>query len=84
MAEQRTKEIGIRKTLGATMNHITFMLSKDFTKWVLVANIVAWPVAYLAMHKWVRDFAYRIELSWWMFVFAGTLAFIIALVTVSF
>jgi putative ABC transport system permease protein len=84
MAQQRTKEIGIRKALGATVNHITVMMSKDFTKWVLLANIVAWPMAYLAMHKWLQDFAYRIELSWWMFVFAGVLAFIIALLTVSF
>jgi putative ABC transport system permease protein len=84
MAEQRTKEIGIRKALGATVNHITVMLSKDFTKWVLVANLVAWPAAYLAMHEWLQDFAYRIKISWWMFVFAGMLAFIIALVTVSF
>jgi putative ABC transport system permease protein len=59
------------------------MLSKDFTKWVLVANLVAWPVAYLAMHKWLQDFAYRIEISLWIFVLAGVLAFIIALLTVS-
>jgi putative ABC transport system permease protein len=84
MAQQRTKEIGIRKALGATVNQITVMLSKDFTKWVLLANLAAWPVAYLAMHKWLQDFAYRIEISWWMFVFAGVLAFIIALLTVSF
>jgi putative ABC transport system permease protein len=84
MAEQRTKEIGIRKALGATVNHIAIMLSKDFTKWVLLANLVAWPVAYIAMHKWLQDFAYRIEISGWMFVFAGVLAFIIALLTVSF
>ena len=84
MAQQRTKEIGIRKALGATVNHIAVMLSKDFTKWVLLANLAAWPVAYLAMHKWLQDFAYRIEISWWMFVFAGVLAFIIALLTVSF
>jgi putative ABC transport system permease protein len=84
MAQQRTKEIGIRKALGATVHHITVMLSKDFTKWVLLANLMAWPVAYLAMHKWLQDFAYRIEISWWMFVFAGVLAFIIALLTVSF
>jgi putative ABC transport system permease protein len=84
MADQRTKEIGIRKALGATMNHITVMLSKDFTKWVLAANLVAWPIAYFAMHRWLQDFAYRIKISWWMFVLAGMLAFIIALLTVSF
>jgi putative ABC transport system permease protein len=66
------------------MNHITVMLSKDFTKWVLAANLVAWPIAYFAMHRWLQDFAYRIKLSWWMFVLAGMLAFIIALLTVSF
>ncbi|NOR15615.1 MAG: FtsX-like permease family protein, partial [Candidatus Aminicenantes bacterium] len=84
MAEQRTKEIGIRKVLGATVSSIVLLLSKDFTKWVLVANLVAWPVAYYAMHRWLQGFAYRIPVSWWAFLLAGLLALMIALFTVSF
>jgi predicted permease len=84
MAEQRTKEIGIRKVLGATVSHIVFLLSKDFTKWVIVANLVAWPVAYLAMHQWLQGFAYRIPLPWWVFGVSAILALAIALLTVSY
>ena len=84
MAEQRTKEIGIRKVLGATVSNIVLLLSKDFTKWVLVANFVAWPVAYYAMHRWLQGFAYRTPVSWWTFLLAGLLALLIAIFTVSF
>ena len=83
-AEQRTKEIGIRKVLGATVPEIIFMLTKEFTKWVLIANIIAWPVAYYFMDKWLQDFAYRIDMSWWIFIFAGCTALAIALITISF
>jgi len=83
-AEQRTKEIGIRKVLGATVSNVTLLLSKDFVRLVLIANLLAWPVAYFAMNKWLQDFAYRINLSWWMFALAGGLALLIALLTVSF
>ncbi|MGH7451211.1 MAG: ABC transporter permease [bacterium] len=82
-AEQRIKEIGIRKILGASVNGIIALLSKDFVKLVLLANLIAWPVAYFAMRKWLQDFAYRIDLGWWVFVLAGGLALLIALLTVS-
>jgi putative ABC transport system permease protein len=84
MAERRTKEIGIRKTNGATTNHILRLLSLDFTKWVLLANIIAWPLTWWAMKKWLESFAYRIDIPYWVFLVAGTLAFMIALATVSF
>ena len=84
MAEQRTKEIGIRKVLGATVSNIVVLLSKDFTKWVLVANFLAWPVAYYAMYRWLQGFPYRTPVSWWAFLLAGMLALLIALFTVSF
>jgi putative ABC transport system permease protein len=83
MAEQRTKEVGIRKVLGATAMNVTALLSKDFVKLVLVANLIAWPVAWYAMNRWLQDFAYRINISWWVFALAGGLALLIALLTVS-
>jgi putative ABC transport system permease protein len=82
-AEQRTKEIGIRKVLGASVPNLVALLSKDFSKWVILANLIAWPVAYFAMNKWLQDFAYRIDLSWWVFALAGGVALLIALLTVS-
>ncbi len=84
MAERRTKEVGIRKTNGATTANIMGLLSVDFTKWVLLANLIAWPLTWWAMRKWLESFAYRIEIPYWVFVVAGTIAFIIALATVSF
>jgi putative ABC transport system permease protein len=84
MAERRTKEIGIRKTNGATTRNILGILSLDFTKWVLLANIIAWPLTWWAMKKWLESFAYRIDIPYWVFVMAGILAFIIALATVSY
>jgi putative ABC transport system permease protein len=83
-AEQRTKEIGIRKVLGASVANIVNMLGKDFLKLVLIANIIAWPVAWWVMHNWLNDFAYRITIEWWVFVVAGLTAIIIAIVTISF
>jgi putative ABC transport system permease protein len=83
-AEQRVKEIGIRKVLGATVSQLTGMLSKDFLKLVFVACIIAFPLAYWIMNKWLQSFAYRIHISWWIFTAAGFAAVLIALITVSF
>ncbi len=83
-AEQRVKEIGIRKVLGAKISGIVAMLSKDFVKLVLIASIIAFPVAWWAMNKWLQSFAYRINISWLVFVAAGVLTIVIALLTVSF
>ncbi len=83
-AEQRTKEIGIRKVLGATVSHITAMLSKDFLRLVVIAAVIAFPVAWWFMHSWLQDFAYRTDISWWVFMMAGIMAALIAVVTVSF
>ena len=80
---QRTKEIGIRKILGASAAQIISLLSSDFLKLVLVANVIAWPVAWYAMARWLQNFAYRIDISWWVFALAGGLALVIALLTVS-
>jgi putative ABC transport system permease protein len=84
MAEQRTKEIGIRKVLGSSISGITIMLSKEFVKWVIVANIIAWPISYFLMNKWLQNYAYKISISWWIFGLAGLISFIIALLTVSY
>ena len=84
MAVQRTKEIGIRKVLGATVAGIAVLLSKDFIKLVLVAVVIASPVAWWAMSKWLEDFAYRVNIGWWMFAAAALLAVVIALATISF
>jgi putative ABC transport system permease protein len=84
LAEQRTKEIGIRKVLGATIANIVLLLSKDFTKWVVVANLVAWPVAYFVIHQWLQSYPYRIALPWWVFGAAGFSALAIASITVSY
>ena len=81
---QRVKEIGVRKVLGANVSSIVTLLSKDFLKLVLVAAIIAFPVAWYAMTHWLQDFAYRISIHWWVFVLAAILASIVALVTVSF
>jgi putative ABC transport system permease protein len=81
-AEQRTKEIGIRKVLGASVSNIAAMLSKDFLKLVIIAALITFPVASWAMNKWLQDFAYRINISWWVFLLAGVVAVVIALITV--
>ncbi|WP_194852239.1 ABC transporter permease [Nonlabens antarcticus] len=83
-AEQRTKEIGMRKVLGATVAGITQLLSKDFLKLIIIAFVIAAPVAYWLMHEWLLDFAYRTEINIWVFAFAGIAALLIALLTVSF
>ncbi|GAB4051139.1 ABC transporter permease [Spirosoma litoris] len=83
-AEQRTKEIGVRKVLGASVFSIVTMLSKDFVKLVLIAIVIASPLAWYAMSQWLQGFAYKADISWWIFALAGLLAVIIALLTVSF
>ena len=83
-AERKTKEIGIRKVLGASVPGITLVLSKEFTKWVLLANLIAWPVAFYAMNRWLQGFAYRDELNVWTFVLSAILSLLIALLTVSY
>jgi putative ABC transport system permease protein len=84
MAEQRTKEIGIRKVLGASVQGLIRLLSVDFLKLVAISFVFAAPAAWYFMNKWLQDFAYRIDITWWVFVVAGALAIIIALLTVSF
>jgi len=83
-AEQRIKEIGVRKVLGASVTGIVALLSKDFLKLVLIAIVIASPLAWYVMHKWLQDFAYRIDMDWWIFVLAGIIATLIAFVTISF
>jgi putative ABC transport system permease protein len=81
---QRMKEIGVRKVLGASVPQIVKELSKDFVRLVLVAAIIAFPIAWYAMNQWLRDFASRINISWWVFVSAGAVALVIAFATISF
>lgn len=83
-AEQRIKEIGIRKVLGASVGSIVTMLSKDFLRLVLIASVIAFPIAWWTMSQWLHDFAYRIHISWWIFIVAGLIALLIALLTISF
>jgi len=83
MAVQRTKEIGIRKTLGASVQSIVRLLSGDFLMLVIIAFILASPAAWYFMNQWLQNFAYRIQINWWIFLLAGTIAVIIALLTIS-
>ncbi|RYU97572.1 ABC transporter permease [Emticicia agri] len=83
-AEQRIKEVGIRKVLGASISSIIIILTKDFVKLVLIAAVVAFPLAWWAMHNWLQNFAYHIELKWWVFALAGITALTIALLTISY
>jgi putative ABC transport system permease protein len=83
-AEQRTREIGIRKVLGATVPNVVGLLSKDFLSLVLIANLISWPLGWWAMSKWLQNFEYRTAICWWVFVLAGLAAVLIALLTVSY
>lgn len=83
ITEQRTKEIGIRKVLGASVSEVIALLSAEFAKWVLIANVIAWPLAYYAMNNWLKNFAYRIDISFWIFFASGAMALVVALLTVS-
>ncbi len=82
ITERRTKEIGIRKVLGASETAVIVMLSKDFAKWVLIANVIAWPAAYYIMEKWLQNFAYKITIGIEIFILSGALAFLVAMLTV--
>jgi ABC-type antimicrobial peptide transport system permease subunit len=84
MAQNRIKEIGVRRVLGATVNNITTLLSKDFLKLVVVALLIASPLAWWAMYTWLQEFEYRVAIEWWVFAAAGILSVIIALVTVGY
>ncbi len=84
MLVRRTKEIGIRKVNGATVGDLMLMLNVDFVKWIFIAFVIAVPMAYYASSKWLASFAYKVELSWWVFAVAGVTALFVALVTVSF
>jgi len=83
-AQLKTREIGIRKVLGATVLSVTGLLAKDFIKLVLLAIIMATPVGWYCMDRWLQDFAYRISISWWIFPVAGMFVLLIALLTISF
>lgn len=82
--EQRTKEIGVRKVLGATVANIVKMLSKDFLMLVSISIVIAVPIAWFGMYKWLQEFAFRMDMSIWIFVAAGVVALLIAFITVSF
>lgn len=84
MAEQRTKEIGVRKVLGASVSNIASMLSADFLKLVFLSAMIAFPIAWYAMNRWLMDFAFRVSIAWWVFLAAGMAAIVIAVITVSF
>ncbi|MBD0333467.1 MAG: FtsX-like permease family protein, partial [Chitinophagaceae bacterium] len=81
--QQRVKEIGIRKVLGATVGNIVFLFSKGVLRLVFIAFVIAFPVAWWAMNKWLQDFAYRISIQWWVFLIASAIAILIALITIS-
>jgi len=82
--EQRIKEIGIRKVLGSTSLKIVLLISKEYTRLVLIANFVSWPIAYYAMNKWLQNFAYKIHIGLELFILSGLLAFCISLLTVGY
>jgi len=84
MGEQRIKEIGIRKVLGASVLGILLLLSREFTKWILMANIIAWPVAYFIVNKWLENFAYRMNIGIWIFLLSSILVLSIALLTIGY
>ena len=83
MVEHRTREIGIRKVLGASVSGLMMLLSGQFSRWVLMANLIAWPLAWFLMHQWLENFAYRVGINWWFFILSGIIALLIALFTVS-
>jgi putative ABC transport system permease protein len=83
-AERRIKEIGIRKVLGATVASLASLLSIEFLKLILLSLLLAFPLAWLAMHKWLQNYAYRVDIHWWVFILAGIAAILISVLTISF
>lgn len=83
MTERRIKEIGIRKVLGASATNVVTLLTKEFAKWVIFANFIAWPIAWYSMHQWLQNFPYRIQIEWWIFALSSGFTLFIALVTMS-
>jgi ABC-type antimicrobial peptide transport system permease subunit len=83
-AERRTKEIGIRKVLGASVANVTSLLSKDFLQLVILSCLIAFPVAYWRMSLWLKGYQYHIQMQWWVYLAAGVIAVVIALITISF
>jgi putative ABC transport system permease protein len=84
IATQRTKEIGIRKVLGSSTQNIIILLTREFAKWILIANIIAWPLAYFLLNKWLENFEYKIPVPLFSFIAAGSLAFVIAMLTIAY
>jgi len=84
MAEQKKKEIGIRKVLGASVNNVVQLLTKDFIILIIIAFLIATPLAYYGMDKWLQNYSYRIDISWWVFAIAGIGALVVTIMTVSF
>ena len=84
MAEQRRKEIGVRKVFGASIENIYSLLSKEFIKWVAIANIIAWPLSWWALDNWLNNYTYRVSLSWWIFLLAGLLTLAVTLLITSY
>jgi putative ABC transport system permease protein len=83
LTEQKTKEIGIRKALGGSSIHILLLLSTDLTKWILLSLIIAVPLVWMVMNKWLMNFAYAVKIDWWVFIFAGFIALLLSWITVS-
>ena len=81
--ESRTREIGIRKVLGASVSNVVVLISRDFIVLVIIAIVIAWPVAYFGADTWLQDFAYRVDVGWWTFALAGALTLVMALLTVG-
>jgi putative ABC transport system permease protein len=84
MALRRTKEIGIRKVLGASISGVVLLLTKEFSKWVIIANLIAWPLSYFALSQWLQEFPYRTNIDLWLFFGTGLMTFVIAILTVSY
>ena len=84
MALRRTKEIGIRKVLGAKISSVVVLLIKEFSKWVIVANLIAWPLSYFVLDRWLQEFPYRTDIKLWLFLGTGLVTFLVAILTVSY